>query len=442
MATYTPLQSVTLTSAAASVTFSNIDQTYTDLIMTITSCVTTGNGYTLRFQVGNGSVDSGGNYSWTQLVGDGSSVTTGRYSGSNPQNQYMYGGRVDNSPNFGVTTAHFMNYSNTLYKKSALIKGGVSSVRDGVTANLWSSTAAINIITVSNEAAVNFAPGSTFHLYGLRAGGTAKASGGDIIATDGTYWYHAFLKTGRFTPAIPNLSCDILTVAGGGGASGSYASAGGGGGGYLTYSSQVLSTVTQTVIVGAGGAGGPNSNYYDGFDGSSSQFGSLTAAVGGGAGAAGGYNNGHNGGSGGGSWATKSGGTGIVGQGHNGATGSTDNTTYTNGGAGGGAGTAATASVGNTTGARGGDGLYTSISGGATTGLGILSGGNYYFAGGGGGGFQAGSAPAVPLGGSAGVNTGTPNSGAAYSGAGGGGTGGNYVGGAGGSGIVIVRYTV
>ena len=63
--TYVALDTQTLGSAAASVTFSSIPQTYTDLVLVI-------NGYSIndvdwRFRMGNGSIDSGSNYSGTYM---------------------------------------------------------------------------------------------------------------------------------------------------------------------------------------------------------------------------------------------------------------------------------------------------------------------------------------------------------------------------------------
>jgi hypothetical protein len=76
--TYVALDTQTLGSAAASVTFSSIPQTYTDLVLVI-------NGYSIndvdwRFRMGNGSIDSGSNYSGTYMYGDGSGASSYRES--------------------------------------------------------------------------------------------------------------------------------------------------------------------------------------------------------------------------------------------------------------------------------------------------------------------------------------------------------------------------
>jgi hypothetical protein len=40
---------------------------------------------------------------------------------------------------------------------------------------------------------------------------TAKATGGDSVTTDGTYWYHTFLSSGTFTPTEA-LTADYLSL--------------------------------------------------------------------------------------------------------------------------------------------------------------------------------------------------------------------------------------
>ena len=105
-------------------------------------------------------------------------------------------------------------------------------------AGLWSQTAAITSITFTSYNAANFVANSTFSLYGLAALGTTpaiapKASGGNIIDYDGTYWIHTFNTNGTFTPQT-GLTCDYLVVAGGGGGGVDSRGAGGGAGGYRT----------------------------------------------------------------------------------------------------------------------------------------------------------------------------------------------------------------
>jgi len=256
-----------------------------------------------------------------------------------------------------------------------------------------------------------------------------SATGGTITDV-GAYRIHTYTSTGSFTPVYP-LSVDLLIVGGGGGGGGGNNGGGGGGaGGLLYYSSYSVLAQVYVVTVGAGGAGGASCNS-GGANGGNSAFGSLIA-VGGGAGGTPAGSIGSNGGSGGGGGAyvsgTPAGGSGTTSQGNAGGNGYATNP-Y-NAGGGGGAGGAGSSATSSSAGA-GGAGLAYSI-----------NGTSMYYAAGGGGGAYVGT-PAIGgsgIGGNGGM-TSSATAGAANTGSGGG--GGGYpacVGGAGGSGIVIVRY--
>ena len=71
--TYTPITSNTLTSATASVTFSSISGTYTDLVLVVSAqSASTNVDLAMRF-----NSDSGTNYSNTRLYGTGSAAGSG-----------------------------------------------------------------------------------------------------------------------------------------------------------------------------------------------------------------------------------------------------------------------------------------------------------------------------------------------------------------------------
>ena len=168
-ATYALIESQVLGSAAASVTFSSIPGTYTDLLLVFDGAMTTAD-YVL-FQVGNGSVDTGANYSATRLIGNGSSAASGRSSGSN----YIQFSDVMNT-NRNNLIAHFQDYSNTTTNKTLLTHtntpltdgGAAGTVSAGV--GLWRSTSAINTIKFYTFVGQTFITGSTFRLYGIQAG--------------------------------------------------------------------------------------------------------------------------------------------------------------------------------------------------------------------------------------------------------------------------------
>jgi hypothetical protein len=402
------------------------------------------------------------------LFGSGSSV--GSFTGSSPT---PYGAYVEPSnftaSTFSNTEVYIPNYTssnNKSYSIDSVTENNATGAYSNLTAGLWSSSAAITSVVIS-PAAGNFVANSTFSLYGLAAVGTTpaiapKASGGNVIATDGTYWYHAFLASGTFTPQT-GLTCDVLVVAGGGGG-GRIVSGGGGAGGLLTFASESLTAANYTVTVGAGGAGFATSGFGAGSTGSNSQFGALTTCSGG----AGGSNSGAGLSGGSGSGGAGTGGTNAggsaspSGQGNAGGTGINASGKAASGG-GGGAGAVGVTGTTSLAGA-GGIGATSSLinSMGSATGYGELSGGNYYFAGGGGGGWSSfggtisnRGAGGIGGGGAGGYTDATAAldyagiAGSNNSGGGGGGAPNDYTGANsntygknGGSGIIIVRYPI
>ena len=460
-ANYVLLETITVGEAgASSVTFNNIPQTgYTDLkiVMSVRSTYTTSNtvdtldvqfngitsGYTAKdlYTFSSGTPGSG---SYTTQSAGG--TTMGRISDSSVT--VSASGITANT--FNNAELYIPNYTSSnakSYSFDAVSENNSSSYTSlTLAAGLWSYTGqpAINKVTfgVANG---NFAQYSTFTLYGLAAVGTTPviapyASGGDIIQTDGTYWYHAFLSSGTFTPA-KGLSCDVLRIAGGGGG-GRFRSGGGGAGGLVYSASQSLNG-SYTVVIGAGGAGSTD-NSYNGVNGANTTFTSLSAAIGGGGGGSdSSYVNGSNGGSGGGGCRAYAGGTGS--QGSNGGS-SSDTAPNYGGGGGGGFSTAGTTGT-NLTGGNGGAGTNTYATWATATSTGVSG----FYAGGGGGGTYNGGTPGTGGAGGGGAASAANSNGNGIAGTAntGGGGGGNSIstapsgaGGNGGSGIVIVRYAI
>ena len=447
--TYTLLETITVGAAgASSVTFNSIPSTgYTDLVIKV-SCRSSQVGAFADYGriTFNGSSST---FSYKDVYGNGSSASS---TGGAVNTSFVYQGNAATANTFGNAEIYIPNYTssnNKSFSIDTVAENNGTTGYDTLTAGLWSTTTAINSVGLA-PASGTWLQYSTFSLYGVSALGVTptkapKATGGSIIQTDGTYWYHAFLSSGTFTPATA-LTCDILTIAGGG-SGGPIGGAGGGAGGLVYLSSQSVGTSAQTVTVGAGGAG-VSGSFIRGNSGTNSQFAALTAAVGGGAGGGDSVavQSGLTGGSGGGSIAqtigTTAGAAGTSGQGFAGGSGSTDNATYRSAGGGGGAG--AVGGNGNTASpaisGAGGAGVTTYSSWGSVTGTGENISGTYWFAGGGGGANGTSGAKGNG-GGSAGVNAGSSAAGLANSGGGSGGCGGtgNSTGN-GGSGIVIVRY--
>ena len=447
---YVLLERTELNASAASVTFANIPQTgYTDLKIVI-SCRTNAsaladdvflafNGststFTGRYLQGTGASALSGSYARFAGFGTGNTATSSTFS-----NQEIY------IPNY--TSANNKSYSVDSVSENNGTTGQIALV-----AGLWSTGTAISSIAFTPVSGTAFLANSTFSLYGIAALGTTptiapKASGGNRIDNDGTYWYHTFTSSGSFTPQV-GLTCDVLVIAGGGGGAGSVQNlspGGGGAGGVLAFASQAFTT-NQTVTIGAGGAGGLGSNNpfttSNGVAGSASTIGALTATVGGGRGGGAGISGGTGGSGGGGGNFSGAGGAATSGQGNAGGAGSAGGNTTA--GSGGGAGAA------GTTGGAGGAGVNTYTNWGSfsamttATSTGVAG----FFAGGGGGASSLGGTAGGSGGGGAGNSANATNatSGTVNTGSGGGAhhetnlSAGAY-GGSGGSGIIIVRYPI
>jgi hypothetical protein len=470
MATYKPLQSSVLTAISSSFTFSSIDQNYTDLVMVINAAsdytpVPDVDTLTLRF---NG--DASSLYSNTALSGNGTSAS----ASSNSTQTLIRLGQINanTSINPQVNILHINNYSTNNTYKTVLKKGGVAGGKSTATVSLnvglYRSTNPITSITVYSGS-TNFTAGSTFSLYGIKSG-APQALGGDVVTTDGNYWYHAFRSTQNFTPLRP-LTVDYLVVAGGG--AGYYSLGGGGGAGGLRSTltqtggnsvgvnlESTLSVNSQayTVTVGAGGAATTGNTTNNGSN--SSIIGGSVSITSTGGGSGGGASasplgTGFNGGSGGGGGGSTTGatgyfgGTGTANQGYaGGRNGGAWGLGEVSGGGGGGAGAVGVSCTqGNSVNLGGAGGAGVAISAFATaTGTGVSN----YYAGGGGGwgsgypGGNGGGAGGAGGGGAAATYPSTnATSGTANTGGGGGGGHAGYgTSGSGGSGIVIVRYPV
>jgi hypothetical protein len=437
LGTYEAISTVTLSSNVSLMTIANLPQNYTDIVVVIDG---TFSGSYIRAGFNGGA-----------LVGY-NAVGMGTSSPYTPF-QFWGGGGFTGLLNASTQSQIFLNllnYSNAVANKSFIFES-----RGGRNTGYWATTVGVardtNPITsfTFNPDSGEVLAGTVISVYGLSAN-NLKAEGGNNIATDGNYWYHAFTSAGTFTPKTA-LSCDVLVVGGGGGG-GAQIGGGGGAGGVFYATSQSISTA-QSVVIGAGGTGGVFT-VSQGTNGTNSTFGSLTAGVGGGGGgsllAAPGIN-GLNGGSGGGSGTNPTAGTagtstqtgtGGTGYGFAGGLGN-----HPAGGGGGGAG-AVGSNAGGGQGGDGGAGLGTWSSWLNTTNLGV--GG--FIAGGGAGGSNSvlSVAGGSGGGGSGGAGSGgvmfVPGSGMPNTGSGGGGsrdkpdTG--ESGGRGGSGLVVVRYAV
>jgi hypothetical protein len=448
---YILLERTELNASAASVTFANIPQSgYTDLKIVVSARTSSGATYENVLVTFNGNT---GNSSSRELYGTGSGVGTGSGSGDGNGQGILYMNSGATTANtFGNGEIYIPNYMSTTaksYSGESVVENNATLGLATLKAGLWNPSPQAAITTIMLSVGNSFLAGSTFSLYGIAAVGTTpaiapKASGGNRIDNDSTYWYHTFTSSGTFVPQT-GLSCDVLQIAGGGGSN----QGGGGAGGLLAFTSQTLTTTSYNVTVGGGGTAGSGNGTVVGGNGNNSQFASLTTSVGGGGGGNGTPGLAGSGGSGGGAGQSGSGFVGggsasPSGQGNaGGSNGGFFNDPYPGGG-GGGAGAAGGNATSNSQSGGGGNGVSTYSSWGAATATGQDISGTRWFAGGGGGGMNN-NPSSTSAGGNGGGGAGRGQGVAAIAGTAGtgGGAGGTGQGGAaGGSGIIIVRYPI
>lgn len=157
--TYALIDSNTLGSAQASITFSSIPATFTDLIIiAFVKSINTGTNTWVRF-----NSDTATNYSLTRIFGSNSGVSSARYNATR-----IYDEDYDTATS-AINIINIMDYCNTNTFKSTIGRGNTPTQFINLTAGIWRSTSAINSITYGIDSG-NMDVGSSFYLYGIQAG--------------------------------------------------------------------------------------------------------------------------------------------------------------------------------------------------------------------------------------------------------------------------------
>lgn len=158
------LATTTLSSAAATITFSSISGSYTDLRIVITGTTSAAaDNPTFRL---NGNSSS--TYSLTTLEGNGSSASSSRQI--NRALGIAFGGAGSTSttlPFLGI--ANIFKYAGSTYK-TALCELNNDKNGSGIvsrTVGLWSVTDAVTSVTLLLENGNNFSIGTTATIYGI-----------------------------------------------------------------------------------------------------------------------------------------------------------------------------------------------------------------------------------------------------------------------------------
>ena len=161
-ATYEPIATTTLGSAATTITFSSIPTTYTDLRLVLVATAVTNNS-NLYFNCNN---DSSSLYSYTSLTGNGTAAASSRETDQVEFRTTMVGGISSTIPS--MTTLDLFSYRGSTFK-TALMEFTADYNGSGTTARyvgLYRSTSAITSVKISSIAGLK--TDTTATLYGIK----------------------------------------------------------------------------------------------------------------------------------------------------------------------------------------------------------------------------------------------------------------------------------
>jgi hypothetical protein len=163
--TYKKIASVTVgAGGAASIDFSSIPATYTDLIVHLSLRDESTNGFPAVTMEINGVTT---NRTWRRLRGDGTSATS--TNNTTGEINTMPGANTTAST-FGNIQVYLPNYSGSANKSLSVdgVTGNGAAAGDTIlTAGLWSQTTVINQLTFKSGSATDFNQHSTATLYGI-----------------------------------------------------------------------------------------------------------------------------------------------------------------------------------------------------------------------------------------------------------------------------------
>lgn len=160
---YESIQTVTVSTAVSSITFSSIPSTYKHLqIRGIAKWGTAYTGYS-RIQFNS---DTGANYTQHRLEGSGSAASAAGYTG---ETSSILGFNSDTQ--WGANVTDILDYTNTNKYTTIRTLGGFDANGSGYIAfssGLWLNTAAITSIVLQPSNGVTFVQYSQFALYGIK----------------------------------------------------------------------------------------------------------------------------------------------------------------------------------------------------------------------------------------------------------------------------------
>ena len=160
--TYVALQTITVSSNASDITFSNIPNTYRDLVL-VAQCKSTASAYDQAIEF-NGDASSSGNYDCRILWGNFSNASNSAGS----SNLIDYYGSV--STDFtNVTVVHIAEYSANDKSTFWISRSNRQANGVDIITGKWAPTTVVTSIRYYLNGGGTIAIGSTVSLYGIEA---------------------------------------------------------------------------------------------------------------------------------------------------------------------------------------------------------------------------------------------------------------------------------
>ena len=171
--TYVAIAKTVLTGSQATVTFSGIVNTYTDLVLLVSSRDDYASGRdNIKLTINGTSAN------YTQRIIYAFGTTAGSVSasggGTGTYFDYLYNTAASGTSNtFGSSEIYIPNYLSSTNKPISTSSVAENNATDSTTmvtagALLWSNTSAITSITLAPALGTNFVSGSRFDLYGIK----------------------------------------------------------------------------------------------------------------------------------------------------------------------------------------------------------------------------------------------------------------------------------
>lgn len=164
------IASNTLTSSAASVTFSSIPSTYTDLVLRV-SARNNNTGVDNSNLLVRFNSDSATNYSVTYIFGNGATALSSRLSSQTTASGYIgVNGDSTTANSFSSLELYIPSYNvaqNKPISFSNAVETNSTTAYNTAVAGLWRNTATIDSIVLTTDSST-FKSGSSFFLYGLK----------------------------------------------------------------------------------------------------------------------------------------------------------------------------------------------------------------------------------------------------------------------------------